>query len=131
MDLNEYFDCNKISGRYEKAVALETAVALESFCKQEPEFKQAVEQSGKTFQECLSAICKGLSGSVSDFEIYSRAVKFYFSTATVHFHMSIDLSGDNGHEAPPITKSDSKPIEDKPKEKSELTISLDDLLGDL
>ena len=45
--------------------------------------------------------------------------------------MRIDLSGDNGYEAPPITKTDSKLIEDKPKEKSELTISLDDLLGDL
>ena len=128
MDMKQYFDTKKIKGKYEQAVAKETAKALESFCEQEQEFEQAVEQSDKTFQECLSAICKGLSGSVSDFEIYSRAVKFYFSTATVHFHMSIDLSGDNGHEAPPITMTENK-VDEKPKEASGLTVSLDDLLN--
>lgn len=128
MDLNEYFDCNKIKGRYEQAVAFETAMALKSFCEQEPEFEQAVEQSGKTFQECLTEVCKGVSKHISDLCLYRKAVRFYFSTADISFNMTIDLSGGNGYEAPPITKTDGKPAEAKPKETSGLTISLDDLL---
>ena len=128
MDKKTYFDTKQIKGNYQKAVARETAKALISFCEQEQEFEQAIEQSGKTFQQCLDSACKGIGKSISDLEMFSKAVKFYFSIAKVHFEMRIDLSGDNGYEAPPITKTDSKPIEDKPKEKSGLTVSLDDLL---
>ena len=80
-----------------------------------------MEQSGKSFQECLDKVIKGVGKSISDLEVYTKAVKFYFSTAVVHFHMTIDLSGDNGHTEPPITMTQSKP-------KSSLGLSLDELL---
>lgn len=121
MDGEKYFDTSSIKGRYQKAIANETAEALILFCKREPEFEQAVEQSGKSFQECLDSITKGIKDSMSDLKIYNKAVKFYFSTATVHFNMTIDLSGGNGHTDPPITMTQSKP-------KSSLSVSLDELL---
>lgn len=121
MDREKYFDTNGIKGKYQKAIANETAEALILFCKREPEFEQAVEQSGKSFQECLDSITKGIKDSASDLKIYNKAVKFYFSTATVHFDMTIDLSGGNGHTDPPITMTQSKP-------KSSLSVSLDELL---
>lgn len=121
MDREKYFDTSSIKGRYQKAIANETADALILFCKQEPEFEQAVEQSGKSFQECLESLTKGIKDSASDLKIYNKAVKFYFSTATVHFDMTIDLSGGNGHTDPPITMTQSKP-------KSSLSVSLDELL---
>lgn len=121
MDLKKYFDVNCIKGRYQQAVANETAKALIQFCEQEPEFEQAIEQSGKSFRECLDSIVKGIGSSMSDLEVYTKAVKFYFSTATVHFNMTIDLSGDNGHIDPPIIMTQSKP-------KSSLSVSLDELL---
>ena len=93
MDLEEYFDAIHIKGQYQKAIAGATANALKDFCKQESEFLQAVEQSGKSFQDCLDEVVKGISGSISDFDVYSRAVKFYFPGATVHFCMEIDLIG--------------------------------------
>ena len=74
-------------------------------------------QSGKSFQDCLSEVVKNCSKCLSDIEAYRRAVKFYFSTATVSFRMTIDLSGDNGA-APAITMTESKT----------LNVSLDDLL---
>ena len=117
MDKEKYFDAKSIKGKYQLAVAADTAKALTHFCEQEPEFEQAVEQSGKSFQECLDSVVKGIKQSCSDLEVYSRAVKFYFSTAEVHFNMSIDLCGDNGYTAPPITVT-----------KSSLSVSLDDLL---
>lgn len=121
MDLKKYFDTSSIKGRYQKAIANETAEALILFCKREPEFEQAVEQSGKSFQECLDSITKGIKDSMSDLKIYNKAVKFYFSTATVHFNMTIDLSGGNGHAEPPITMTQNKP-------KSILGFTLDELL---
>lgn len=121
MDKEKYFDTKDIKGRYQKAIAGETAKALTIFCEQEREFEQAIEQSGKSFQECLDSVVKNFGTAVSDIEVYRKAVKFYFSTATVHFNMTIDLSGGNGHIDPPITMTQSKP-------KSSLSVSLDELL---
>ncbi|MDE7121504.1 MAG: hypothetical protein K2O42_05025 [Oscillospiraceae bacterium] len=68
------------------------------FCEQEQEFAQAIEQSGESFQDCLDYVIKGMvkkgsTGSLSDFDTYSRAAKFYFPGAVVHFRMEIDLIG--------------------------------------
>lgn len=122
MDLKEYFDVKNIKGRYQRAIASETAKALMLFCEQEQEFEQAIEQSGKNFQECLDAVVKNLGVTASDIEVYGKAVKFYFSTAVIHFNMSIDLSGENGHIDPPIIMTQSK-------SKSSLSVSLDELLN--
>ena len=118
MERNEYFKTTGIKGRIQEAIARSVAEALETFCDQEAEFEQAIEQSGKTFQDCLNEVAKDVGGSLSDIEAYRRAVKFYFSTATVSFIMRIDLCGNNG--APPITMSKSSD--------NVLSISLDDLL---
>ena len=118
MDREQYFG-ETIKGRKEEAISSAVREALESFCDQEPEFEQAIEQSGKTFQECLKEVVNGCGSCLSDIEAYRRAVKFYFSTATVSFRMTIDLSGDNGA-AKPITMTENK--------KDTLSISLDDLL---
>ncbi len=133
MDKEKYFDVKGIKGQKQKAIASETAKALIHFCDQEPEFEQAVDQSGKTFQKCLDSVVKGVGTSISDLEAYSKAVKFYFTTAEVHFNMSIDLSGGNGYEAPPITVSSGSSVTNKntdtaPKPSAGLNISLDDLL---
>lgn len=118
MDREKYFG-EEIKGRKEQAIASAVREALESFCDQEPEFEQAIEQSGKTFQDCLKEVVNGCGSCLSDIEAYRRAVKFYFSTATVSFRMTIDLSGNNGA-AKSITMSSNK--------KDTLSMSLDDLL---
>lgn len=116
-----YFDV-KPKGRHAQAIAKPTADALMEFCRQEPEFEQAIMQSGKSFDDCLNAITKGIGQSISDLEVYSRAVKFYFPVAAVRFHMTIDLCGDNGAVDPPITMTKR----DKP---DAMQLSLDDLLN--
>lgn len=120
MNTKDYFFKGEIKGKYQKAIAPETAKALTFFCEQEPEFEQAVEESGKTFQDCLDSVCKNIGSSISDLEVYRRAVKFYFSTAEVHFNMTIDLIGDIGHKDPPITMTQHKT--------ESLSVSLDELL---
>lgn len=120
LNKERYFSADEIKGKYQKAIAPETAKALALFCEQEPEFEQAVEQSGKTFQDCLDSVCKGIGMSVSDLEAYKRAVKFYFLTADIHFNMVIDLCSNNGYTEPPITMSQNK--------RESLSVSLDELL---
>ena len=113
----KYFDV-KPKGRHAQVIAKPTADALMEFCRQEPEFEQAIVQSDKSFEDCLNAITKGIGQSISDLEIYTRAVKFYFPVAAVRFHMTIDLCGDNGAVDPPITQHKSEPMQ----------LSLDSLL---
>ncbi|MDE5884198.1 MAG: hypothetical protein K2H29_03855 [Oscillospiraceae bacterium] len=95
MDFEKYFDKKSIKGRVQSAIAEETAQALQQFCEQEQEFAQAIEQSGKSFQDCLDAIAKNAGQSISDFKVYSKAVEFYFPGAKVNFQMRIDLIGDH------------------------------------
>lgn len=123
-DLNNYFDLENIKGRYQISIASDTSKALFLFCDQHPEFLHAIEHSKKTYQECLDDVVKDIEYCCSDFEVYSRAVKFYFSTATVHFNMIIDLCGNNGYEAPPIIVSHACKEPD-----NQISISLDNLLN--
>lgn len=122
MNRDEYFDTKKIKGRAQKIVAEGVANALRYFCDKEPEFEQAIEQSGKSFVDCLDEIVKDVGPSkpgLSDFEVYNRAAKFYFTTAKIWYTMNIDLRG-SVVAAKPITMTETK--------KDTLSISLDDLL---
>lgn len=97
------------------------AGVIQDFCIQEPEFEQAIIQSGKTFNQCMNKVASGVGGEISDINAIKKAVKFYFSTADVSFVMKINLSGDNGYEPPPITVS-------KNNEENKIEFSLDSLL---
>ncbi|MBQ8297670.1 MAG: hypothetical protein IJX77_07810 [Ruminococcus sp.] len=126
MDKEKYFKTKGVKGRYQQAIAAETAKALTLFCDQEPEFEQAIEEKGTSFQDCLDKITEGIKGSCSDLEVYKRAANFYFPGATVRFHMTINLVGEAAESAaetaaPPITMTKHKP--------ESLSVSLDDLLN--
>lgn len=112
---NVYFG-EKITGTIQQVVAGPTAEALREFGRQEPEFKQAMEQSEKTFQACLDHIaelCDDKDG-VSDPEVFQAAAKFYFPTAGIRLRMEIDLHAETGAAAKP--------------QKETLSVSLDELL---
>ena len=115
-DMNRYFDTKDIKGNYQQAIAEGVAEALKIFCGQSRRFKQAVEQSDKTFKDCIDSVAGKIKGkkSSSDFNVYQTAANFYFQGAKIHFDMRIDLGED---------------IEE-PQEQAEnsICISLDDLL---
>ncbi len=67
--------------------------ALEDFCRQEPEFAQAIVQGG-SFKDCMSAAAKGVGNSISDSEAFAKAARFYFPGAQIKVIMEIDLIGD-------------------------------------
>lgn len=82
-----------VSGQKEKVMAPAVLAAIKDFCRQEPEFAQAVVQGG-TFAECMKKVAAGVGNSISDLDAYKRAVQFYFPGAKVQMALTIDLIGD-------------------------------------
>ena len=83
---------NSVSGQKEKAMASAVCMVLKDFCKQEPEFAQAVVQGG-TIHDCMGAVAKGIGSSISDLDAYKKAVQFFFPGAEIRMTMEIDLIG--------------------------------------
>lgn len=81
-----------VSGQKEKAMADAVLDAIKEFCRQEPEFAQAVVQSG-SFADCMKKVAAGVGSSISDLEAYKKAVQFYFPGAAVNMQLTIDLVG--------------------------------------
>lgn len=82
-------------GRHETEVKNAVLRTICKFCEQNAEFKQAIEQSDKSFSDCLKATVKGAGASLEDLEVYKRAVAFYFPGADIKCTMTLDL-GDGG-----------------------------------
>lgn len=95
-----------------KAVSEAVLNALQDFCEQNSEFAQAVMQTDKKVTECIESTVKSCGSSISDLEVYCKAVEFYFPGATVRMQLTIDL-GDEG-------------FSNKPAES--VSLSLDNLL---
>ena len=113
-----------------KVISEPTAEALQNFCEQEPEFDQAIFQSKKTFTECIDFIANGIGNSISDLEVFKRAVQFYFPGATLNMVMTINLCGSVEKEAAERAKIEyTKPeVIPEPEPENKMVLSLDDLL---
>lgn len=93
-------ESKKVSGQKEKVMAPVVLDAIKDFCRQEPEFAQAVAQGG-SFADCMKKIAAGAGNAISDLDAYKKAVEFYFPGAKVQMQLTIDLIGSAaGDEAP-------------------------------
>ena len=93
----EFEAAAKSSNRYVSAVAQAVHDALAGFIDQQEEFARAVVQSDKTLTQVCEAATKGCGSSISDLEVYRRAVAAYFPGAQVDCVMTIRMSE---HEEP-------------------------------
>ena len=93
-------------GKYENVVKSYVLDEICIFAKQNSEFAQAIEQSDKSFADCLKATVKGAGSSLEDLEVYKRAVAFYFPGADIKCTMTLDL-GDGGFSSKKSTEADS------------------------
>lgn len=82
-------------GKYENVVKPYVLDEICIFANQNSEFAQAIEQSDKSFADCLKASVAGAKEHISDLDCYKRAVAFYFPGADIKCTMTLDL-GDNG-----------------------------------
>lgn len=90
------------------------ADALREFCRQQPEFAQAVYQSKKTLADCMKHVAKGVGNSISDIEAYRRAVEFYFPGAQVEFQMVLYMSKYDMPQAEPKQEQQETPKQEQP-----------------
>lgn len=93
-------------GKYENVVKPYVLDEICIFAKQNSEFAQAIEQSDKSFANCLKASVAGAKEHISDLDCYKRAVAFYFPGADIKCTMTLDL-GDGGFSNKTSTDSDS------------------------
>ena len=105
-------------GRYEKAVNSAVAKVLKEFCEQSEEFARAIVETDKSYDDCLLTICKGLGQSISDFDLYTKAVQFWFPGAVIEYKMTIRMSEYEAEEE--TAKPEPKP--------QDISLSLDSLL---
>lgn len=101
-----------VSGQKEKVMAPAVLAAIKDFCKQDPEFAQAVVQGG-TFGECMKKVAAGVGNSISDLDAYKKAVQFYFPGAKVQMALTIDLIGDAAGD--PTPKAQPAQVAETPK----------------
>ncbi len=97
---------NKKLGRYENVVKPYVLDEICIFAEQNSEFAQAIEQSDKSFADCLNASVAGVKEHISDLDCYKRAVAFYFPGADIKCTMTLNL-GDNGFSSETSTGTDS------------------------
>ena len=107
-------------GKYEKVVKSYVLDEICIFAKQNSEFAQAIEQSDKSFADCLKASVEGAKTHISDLDCYKRAVAFYFPGADIKCTMTLDL-GDEG-----FSNSNSKTSTEA--DSGKLQLDLDSLL---
>lgn len=107
------------------AVGKSVVDVLKTFCRQNDEFAQAIVQNKKTVADCIEYTVKGAKSSISDIEVYRKAVEFYFKGATVKFEMILDL-GDGGFSNKTIP-AEEEPEENRAQSKPPIRLSLDDL----
>ena len=111
MDIEEKLTAeleNVILGKKETAVKDAVLKTICKFCEQNAEFKQAIEQSNKSFADCLKATVKNAGTSIEDLEVYKRAVAFYFPGADIKCTMTLDLGDEgfsNNSETPTVSAS--------------------------
>jgi len=88
-----------VKGKYEVVMKSAVRDALLQFSQQDEEFAQAVAEGG-SFKDCMAAVAKGVTNSLSDIEAYRRAAQFYFDGAKVQFEMRIQLTPAQVEDAP-------------------------------
>ena len=99
-------EARDVSGHKEKAMAEAVRATLETFCRQEEEFAQAIVQGG-SFADCMKKVASGVGNSISDLEAFQKAVQFYFPGAEIRMQMTVDLIG--AAAAPETAQTSEKP----------------------
>ena len=114
-----------VSGQKEKYMADEVLDAIKGFCRQEPEFAQAVVQGG-TFADCMKKVAADVGGKISDLDAYKKAVQFYFPGAVVNMQLTIDLIGAEADKDEPVRESDKLvPADLEPADEKNKILTLD------
>lgn len=105
-------DTEAKAGKFDKygtAMKGDVLKALKEFCAQSEVFAEAVVK-GRSFEECMKAVGKGVSGnSISDLKAYKLAVKYYMEDADVRFCMEIQVGEAKNTATAPEAQAEPEP----------------------
>lgn len=113
----------KLLSRLETAMLEPVGNMLISFCRQDQRFADAVFEKKETLTDCMHAVSKGVTYSISDVEAYKRAVQFYFPAADVDFKCVVVLPAEKSGV---VTRGIGRAA-DADEEPEEITVSLFDI----
>lgn len=83
-------------GRYTPLTVKPTANALIGFCDQSEEFSEAV-VDGDSFLDCIRSCDKSTNHAISDYDYFTKAVRFYAPDAEIEVTMTIKLGNKGGN----------------------------------
>ena len=109
--------------RIEAAMLEPVGRMLVSFCRQDQRFADAVFEKKETLSDCMHAVAKGVTYSISDVDAYKKAVQFYFPAADVDFKCVIVLPAEKSGV---VTRGIGRAA-DADEEPEEITVSLFDI----
>ncbi len=81
-------------GLREQAIHKAVVATLKKFCEEDARFAQVFLKTRRTLSDCCGQIVRGVGNSISDIEVYRRAVQFYFPNSEIEFKMNILLTGE-------------------------------------
>lgn len=79
--------------KYGNVVHKYVADVLKKFCQEDERFAYVVYKTKRTLSDCVAEIMKGCGNSISDFDVYKKAVKFYFPNSDLECVMTITING--------------------------------------
>ena len=83
-------------GKYTPLTVKPTANALIAFCDQSEEFAEEVVDGG-SFLDCIRECDKNTNQAISDYDYFSKAVRFYVPDAEIEVAMTIKLGNKGGN----------------------------------
>ena len=110
--------------RYGNAMKNDVLKALKEFSSQSEIFAEAVVK-GRSFEECMKAVGKGVSGgSISDLKAYQLAVQYYMAYADVRFCMEIKIGKEQKSTKTAAVKASDDITQPTPQKKSNASKSV-------
>lgn len=107
----EYENAGTLGGHESAVKDYVRDVLLDAISQSEP-LAQVIFDFKRTFADCLKETMKGCGSSISDIEVYRRALRFYFPNSEIHCVTTIELTGEAPDEQ--YIKAEGVPPE-KPK----------------
>lgn len=77
--------------RYISATKSAVFESLCDLCNKSERFDDLIGHSDRTFSDCMTEIVKGIGSSISDIDLFRRAVQFYVPGADLRFDLHITL----------------------------------------
>ena len=121
----EFENLVKSLGQKETAVSSYVHNVISDACDQSEQFAEVIYAYKRTLSDCLKDIMKGVGNSISDIDVYRKAIQFYFPNSEINCTTTISFTGDapgdeeiNRESPPEPVKKEYKPKAEKPaKEK--------------